>query len=282
MENTWDDFVKDLSGVPVAVRQTSTKPRETFPCGECAGSGKWSGGTNKHGNSNCIACKGVGFFYKSATERYKDRTARRANKVSALNKGIDLFRAAHPEMYTALKDAATFGSRNSFLLSLADQLFTRGGLSDRQVAAWVSGNEKIQAAKAARAAELAAAPVVDLTPIRTMFETAVVSGYKRPTYRAEGLVISRAPDHGNNPGALYVKDAEGNYRGKVIGVKFAPAFNAPKDVLDCLVAIATDPLGAALRYGQRTGACACCGRKLTAHSSIDLGIGPVCKEKWGL
>jgi hypothetical protein len=120
--------------------------------------------------------------------------------------------------------------------------------------------------------------VVDLQPIRDMFEKAVVNGYKKPTYRAEGLVISRAPDHGANPGALYIKREEGQYLGKLIGT----TYKGLKDAEPMLEAIATDPLAAALRYGQRTGRYACCGRELTNHTSIDLGIGPICREKWGL
>ena len=45
---------------------------------------------------------------------------------------------------------------------------------------------------------------------------------------------------------------------------------------------ATDPLAAAIAYGRETGSCSCCGRELTNKVSIDLGIRPICREKWGL
>ena len=45
---------------------------------------------------------------------------------------------------------------------------------------------------------------------------------------------------------------------------------------------ATDPYSAAKLYGQNTGSCSCCGRELTNSLSIELGIGPVCREKFGL
>lgn len=35
-------------------------------------------------------------------------------------------------------------------------------------------------------------------------------------------------------------------------------------------------------YGKKTGQCSCCGRTLTNQASIDLGIGPICMEKYGL
>ena len=35
-------------------------------------------------------------------------------------------------------------------------------------------------------------------------------------------------------------------------------------------------------YGQTTGTCSCCGAELTNSKSIELGIGPICRAKWGL
>ena len=45
---------------------------------------------------------------------------------------------------------------------------------------------------------------------------------------------------------------------------------------------AADPYAAAKLYGQNTGSCSCCGRELTNALSIELGIGPICREKFGL
>jgi hypothetical protein len=135
----------------------------------------------------------------------------------------------------------------------------------------------VEAKRTERAAEReATTQTVDLTPIRTMFESARESGYKLPIYRAAGLIINRAPDHGKNPGALYVKTEDGDYLGKILGTEYrgrpAPA----------LQAIAADPRGEAVRHGQRTGTCSCCGRTLTDGKSIEAGIGPICASKWGL
>ena len=43
-----------------------------------------------------------------------------------------------------------------------------------------------------------------------------------------------------------------------------------------------NPYEAAKVYGQETGTCSCCGRELTNKLSIELGIGPICREKFGL
>jgi hypothetical protein len=45
---------------------------------------------------------------------------------------------------------------------------------------------------------------------------------------------------------------------------------------------AADPYAAAKLYGQNTGTCSCCGLELTNPLSIKLGIGPICREKFGL
>ena len=56
----------------------------------------------------------------------------------------------------------------------------------------------------------------------------------------------------------------------------------PDDIKEVLLEAAGDPLTAAVRYGKETGSCSCCGRDLTNAESIRLGIGPICREKFGL
>jgi hypothetical protein len=104
---------------------------------------------------------------------------------------------------------------------------------------------------------------------------------KTPKFRFEDLVISRAPDTGANAGALYVK-ADGQYVGKVKEGKFFGIRFTPEDTLSKLQQIAESPLSSAVAYGRKTGTCACCGRELTVHASIERGIGPICAERFGL
>lgn len=147
--------------------------------------------------------------------------------------------------------------------------------SERQCSAILSMCSKLKAKEAAKADTAE----VDLTPVRELFKNAVQSGYKRPTFRAEGLVISLAGAGSVNAGALYVK-RDGEYLGKIMGEQFKPAYGAPDDVAALLQEIAKDPLEAAVAYGRKTGTCACCGRELTNAESIALGIGPICRERW--
>ena len=157
------------------------------------------------------------------------------------------FNEANPGLIDALKELTSW---NSFAASLVEQFDDRGSLSDKQTGAAVAMLMKVKA-------------------------------NKTPKFRFEDLVISRAPDTGANAGALYVK-VDGEYMGKVKEGKFFGIRFTPEDTLSKLQKIAESPLSAAVAYGRRTGACACCGRELTVHASIERGIGPICAERFGL
>lgn len=54
------------------------------------------------------------------------------------------------------------------------------------------------------------------------------------------------------------------------------------ECLKALLAVEADPLAAARENGVLTGRCSCCGRPLTDPTSIEYGIGPICRERgWG-
>lgn len=251
---------------------------ERHPCEKCGGSGKYRGARVHQSATECFKCGGKGWFKTSATDRAASRTKAADRKARDLAATLESFNSENPGVAEFLRGAASW---SPFCADLATKLAQYGFLTDGQLRAVRNTQAKCAARQEAKAIERqAGAAVVDLSPIRAMFESAVQSGYKAPKYRAEGLAISRAPDTGRNPGALYVKiidapEGEG-YLGKIIGTQYsgkpAPA----------LAVIAADPKGAAIAYGQRTGACSCCGRTLTKHASIDAGIGPICAEKWGL
>ena len=183
------------------------------------------------------------------------------------------FNEANPGLIDALKELSSW---NSFAASLVEQFSDRGSLSDKQTGAAIAMLMKVKANKSARAE----APSVDLSNIVAIFDKAH-EAIKTPKFRFEDLVISRAPDAGANAGALYVK-VDGEYMGKVKEGKFFGIQFTPEDTLSKLKQIAESPLSAAVAYGRRTGACACCGRELTVHASIERGIGPICAERFGL
>ena len=275
------------------------KPQQKFPCQACQGTGRYQGARVHQQATECFACRGTGFFKTDPAVRQ----ARKQAKETSEAKAVSAFILEHRALVEGLAATTRW---NTFAVEMLVQLNVPTNLEDlvrrihdieagfhfkgkvltpNQVAACERMLAKIAIRQEAKEERKATEAVeVDLTPIRTMFETAVANGYKKPVYRAEGLVITRAPDTGSNPGALYIKGEGGfdaPYFGKILGTTFQPTREGHA-AGETLTLIAKDPLEAALRYGRRTGNCACCGRLLTNHTSIDAGIGPICKAKWGL
>lgn len=107
-------------------------------------------------------------------------------------------------------------------------------------------------------------------------------GVKYPRLVFGKYKFTLAPLTGKNAGAVYVKTrANGLYLGKVIDSIFYPAFPLEADIRKQVQDTVADPLTAATVHGQQTGTCCCCGRELTAESSINAMIGPICAEKYG-
>ncbi len=209
----------------------------------------------------------------AAGPAYGARYKAAERKESRLNQ----VRATFDERNPGVREFLVGATWSPFAQDLAVKLTQYGALTEPQLTAALNMRAKVAARHAERYAERESAKqTVDLSPIRAMFEAARASGKKTPIYRAAGLIINRAPDTGKNPGALYVKNEAGDYLGKNLGTDYtgraAPA----------LLAIAADPRGEAVRYGQRTGTCSCCGAELSNPKSIEFGIGPICAAKWGL
>jgi hypothetical protein len=125
---------------------------------------------------------------------------------------------------------------------------------------------------------------VDSTRLRERFDHAFKVGrLKFPKLHFGQFVISRAPDTGRNPGALYVKskDNGGTYLGMVKNTGFTASRDCDPETAKTVLALIADPFSTIDGYGRRTGNCACCGRTLTAQESVDSGIGPICRAKWG-
>ena len=283
----FDKFIESLEDDKLIVGKKSTAV--TYPCGQCHGTGRYQGARVHQEKSHCFACRGTGSF-KTDPRKLEDRKRKAAlSKMEQRKAGLAAFKENHPTIWKVLRDDqdahAITGRGDAFYWSLFNQLTSKGSLTDSQIAAMYRSIQRTEDRKVARAEEAVKLAVqgVDLAPIRAMFETALGNGYKRPIYRAEGLVIKRAPDSGRNPGALYITSADDDaYLGKVVGTTLHPMRDAKGKVEAAVKLIAEDPRAAAVRYGQRTGTCACCGRELTKHASIEIGIGPICAAKWGL
>lgn len=278
-DQSFDDFIDGLmnNDEPIPTKRSTQKK---YPCPQCAGTGVYQSVRVHQEKSHCFACRGTGFFKtdprKLQENRVKAAAKRQAAKAEATQANLT---ADGGSLHKWLEANADW---NGFAASLMQQSMEGKRWTENQIGAARRMMAKTEATREKKAAERKKASVsVDLQPIRDMFEKALENGHKRPTYRAEGLVINRASSYGANPGALYVKDEAGEYMGKIIGTTFTPARNAAP-AGQALLQIAENPLEAAVRYGRKTGRCACCGRELTNKLSIELGIGPICRDKWGL
>lgn len=187
---------------------------------------------------------------------------------------------------------------SGFVRSVVEQYDRRGSLSEKQISALQSILERNRVSVEPKLGEVStfkrvhAQPTteptvrpntdtVDVSRIEALFDTARSNGLKRLKFRAEGLTISPAPLTGSNPGALYVKDVNDEYLGKIAKGVYYPTRNAAETVADTIKAIAADPLAVGVAYGKKTGMCCVCGRELTDPVSIANGIGPICESNWG-
>ena len=240
------------------------------PCHACGGSGSW------RGRGICFRCKGNGRISKRSAAASKARETRERNlaeKLAAIRET--------PEYAYVEKRA---GKGSTFYASILDKVNTYGDFSEK-VEQIIHNDMAKDAAfyEAKRAEREAAKPKVDITEINKLFAKAVSNDIKRPVYRAEGVVISQAPEHGRNAGALYVKSEGGTYLGKIAEGKFHGAWDTDKEgTARALMVIAEDPTAASIRYGRKTGNCGCCGHPLVNPVSIRSGVGPICADNWGL
>ncbi len=268
----WDSFVgglvEDAASIPL--KQSAEKQ---YPCGQCAGTGLYAGVRVHQEKTKCFACRGKGYF------KTDPRKLERARQQRAKKKQDGIAIAQEANKATAIYDqVVAMASWNELAASLLAQHDAGRTWSEKQIVAIASMIARMEERRAQRAAE---AQAVDLSPIVDMFMHAKTSGYKRPIYRAEGVKISLAPENSANAGALYVKTEDGDYIGKVADGKFYATRDATEEHKQAIATIATNPRDAAIRYGRQTGSCACCGRTLSNKQSIELGIGPICADKWG-
>lgn len=244
-------------------------------CPKCFGRGYRTYGYVNVQTYPCNWCHRTGkVTEKREKDIYQAQRAEVTRQRNVQNKTRE-FVAQHKDEMAHMHEAS---QHSTFMASLRDQLNSKGQLSERQLDAIRNAMAKKAAAIAAKEA---ARPVVDISAIEALFDTARGNGLKRLAFRTEHIDISAAKENSANPGALYVKH-DGEYVGKIAGGKFHATRAARTDTLTLIEAVAVDPMGQAVMYGRAVGRCSCCGRELTDPKSIEMGIGPICAEKWGL
>jgi len=264
----------DLDDLETAATK-KTDTRQKFPCTACGGSGKYQHVRIHQPKTHCFACRGKGHFLTSPEQRAKNRNNAQVNKYKKLKAKILAFKADNAELCEYLESVVSW---NSFARSLLSDINDRGSLTDNQLSAAIKMKIKADEKKNKPAEKK---PTIDLTTIHSLFNTARFNGLKKPKLRIAAITLSLAPSHGANAGCIYVK-SDGEYQGKLTQAgQFYAIRGASPTVAADLQALAGNPLDQAVAYGKRTGNCACCGRELTKHESIERGIGPVCAAKWG-
>ena len=268
-------------------KRTPTDRAETLfteKCTACKGRGRFISYTGRD-VGECFTCNGKGTLTfktpKAARDSAKIKNAERKAKTEAANL------ARLEDAYPQLKD--WWGDTGfEFALNMRDAAIKFGALTEKQLAAALKGADKLAAAKAERqqaaVTAVANAPVVNVSGVVEAFDRAFKAGIKRPKMRVlagdHRLVLSRAPDNGNNAGAVYVKERDTEaYLGKVLGGKFLKSRECDDATAKQVVSVCRDPLTAAVAYGRLLGECSVCGRTLTDAVSIANGIGPICQDK---
>ena len=176
-------------------------------------------------------------------------------------------------------------STNNFAKSLFNYLQKNGGLSLKQLQAAMTNTKPVTVDTRSD----------NFQKLFAAFAKAREGAKRPPIFRAgvegdtHGIRLSMAGPNARaeNQGCLYVtEDApydDREYLGKIMpDGGFRPSQAATDLQRQAVDLVADDPWQAALTYGRAMGKCSCCGRTLTAGKSIEDGIGPICKDKWGL
>lgn len=262
----------------------------SHPCEACRGTGRFHSYTGRYVGP-CRKCKGRGKLKTSAEQRQKSRQSVAERKQRQATEALETYRATHPEVMAWIEAKRM---AFDFAASLYEAIRRYGDLTERQLAAAQRLALKDAEREVAREKTLETAPKVDMGPIVAAFATASKT-LQRPRLRIGSYILSLAPANGKNAGAIYVKETTGSvpddydrgsfnineYRGKVADGRFVRSRETTDAQEAEIVRLLADPKGAAISYGRVTGNCACCGRQLIVKESIDLGIGPICAEKWG-
>lgn len=241
---------------------------------------------------NCFHCKGTGkvTFKTSPEERAKQaqqRVSAAERKAKETSEKAAMWFDAHQPETQWMTEATKRGF--NFAFEMVQVILKYGFLTERQLAAvrrcmaQDANREEERRQIEERAPDITGR---SLDKIEQAFASAIDHGIKFPKMRLDAFIFSKVRT-GANAGAIYVKSIEKNdlgerrYLGKVVDGRFVRARLCTADEQERIIAAAMDPEAAAKAYGQRTGTCSICGRKLTRNQSIDRAMGPICAEKFG-
>lgn len=209
----------DDSGDDLGTKSKDERP--TFPCETCRGTGMYQHPRIHQPKSECFACKGKGFYYQSYGDRMAARAKRAARKQAVIADAVSDFEQLNPGLLEGMRKHSSW---NDFLRDLVARIDAGKPCSEKAIDAARRAVDKADARDAEKAAaavrRVTEAPVINTDALRAAFDKAAATGLKRPKLRYEGFEVSRAPDHGKNAGALYVKSSDDGYLGKIVNGKY--------------------------------------------------------------
>lgn len=266
------DSLDDIFGgptVPVAPRTAPTdaamtRIRETVPeftetCPKCRGTGRFG----RFGQ--CYGCKGKGS--KSFRTSPETRAQAKAYRDAQPARNEEAFKAQYANEHAwIVRSAPTFG----FAASMLNAVRQFGGLTTGQMLA-------VQ--KCMQPRERPAQPAAPSIMLPNIVSTFAAAKLAKPSLVFGDITLRRAYAGGVNAGGVDVR-----YKGEYLTtIKADGMIKRPvsEEFLAMLVKIDADPSAAARDYGIKTGICCCCNATLTNPESIKLGIGPICRGKWG-
>jgi len=254
----------------------AAEPQFKERCPSCKGSGKFRSYTGRL-VGECFKCKGKGElrFRTSPEQRTKAREQVQARKERQATERRTGFAEAYPNEWDWINaKAPTFG----FAASMREAVAKWGSLSEKQLATvqrLMAQDAERDAQKARERAEREQlVTVVDLTRLMAAFDKALESGINEPSLRLGDFKFKY------ERGVIYVRRGE-RYIGKIWESRFNPVRACTPDDVEALKLVVADPAGQAKAYGFRTSSCSCCGRKLTNPVSVEMGIGPICADRFG-
>lgn len=270
------------SGLSLGARASTVENRNQvaqFRCDACRGSGRFVRGYhNPVDYGPCNKCKGTGKLKTDPETRAKQKKAREDKKQAAVGAYI----SEHVAEYTW----AMSNLRFDFARSMCEAVKQHGSWTEGQLTAIRKCMARDAERDKEREATKAAAPVITGEGFDRMLATfarAKASGLRYPKLRIGEFTFALAGERSKYAGkALFVKNGD-NYCGRIdLEGRWFSAPGCTEGEQQRIKEICRDPLAAAVLHGKQTGNCACCGLELTNEESVRLGIGPICREKWGL
>lgn len=271
----WDDMEDDLlmdGPLPAIAPLPADVMKFDVPCARCNGSGVWRGNWKSF---PCNGCGGKGKVQRKSPPEVL--VAQREKRAQDKRDSRKAWADEHADVLKWIDEASSWRNPSGYALSLGNQCAAKGSLSEGQV----SKVREIIAKQAEKAAApKVEAPKVNAGAIEEAFARAKEQGIKKPKMNLDKFKFSLAPDHGRNPGALYVCGRDGMYLGMIKGGslnlnRHGEPFKAE------VIAVMEDPKSAAIAYGKKFGECCICSRELSDPVSVEMGIGPICAGRMG-